>query len=250
MANPYTSVSISGYNANPPSDDGTQASQNEVEWAKHKDKLGDPLKTAIESIDTNVTTAFAATVTPPGTIVAYAGLVAPSGWLLCDGTTGLNSVTDTTLADLYGVITTEYGGTGAADFDLPDLRGVFIRGFNDGKTGSDPGDYDPDAGSRTDRGDGTAGDNIGTKQSFAMEAHTHSAPAGGDYLVNAAGSASGGGASDGGTRPDGGDGVPVAGAAALPCPVGESATSMAAVSLLAEAEPMSRNADSACMRSL
>lgn len=163
MANPYTSVSISGYNANPPSDDGTQASQNEVQWSKHKTKLGDPLKTAIETINTNVSSAFESTVTPPGTIASYAGLTAPTGWLLCDGTTGLNSVTDTTLADLFGVIGVQYGGTGADDFDLPDLRGYFIRGF-DNSAGNDP-----DSASRTDRGDGTTGDNIGTKQASAFK---------------------------------------------------------------------------------
>lgn len=29
-----------------------------MEWAKHTDKIGDPLKTAIESINTNVNAAF------------------------------------------------------------------------------------------------------------------------------------------------------------------------------------------------
>ena len=189
MGNPYTSVSISGYNANPPSDDGTQASQNEVEWAKHKTKLGDPLKTAIEAIDTNVSTAFAAADVPPGVIASYAGTTAPSGWLICDGTTGLNSVSDTTLADLFGVIGVQYGGTGAADFDLPDLRGEFIRGF-DNSAGNDP-----DAASRTDRGDGTTGDAIGTKQGHAVEAHTHDEPAGGSFVTGGSGVGNGAGSS-------------------------------------------------------
>ncbi|MEE9158970.1 MAG: hypothetical protein V3U60_11350 [Gammaproteobacteria bacterium] len=59
MSNPYTSVSVSGFNASPPDDDGSEVSTNQVEWAKHKEKLADPLKTAIESIDTNVSAAFA-----------------------------------------------------------------------------------------------------------------------------------------------------------------------------------------------
>lgn len=58
MANPYTSVSISGYNATPPSDDGTVADSNKVNWSKHKDKLGDPVKTLAESMDTNILAAF------------------------------------------------------------------------------------------------------------------------------------------------------------------------------------------------
>lgn len=63
-----------------------------------------------------------------GIIVPYGGSTAPGGWLLCDGTTGLNSTTDLTLADLYAVIGTTFGGTGAADFDLPDMRGNFPLG--------------------------------------------------------------------------------------------------------------------------
>lgn len=70
--------------------------------------------------------------TPSGTISAFGGSSAPTGWLLCDGTAGLDSVTDTTLADLYAVIGTTYGGTGADDFDLPDLRGNVPVGKDSG----------------------------------------------------------------------------------------------------------------------
>lgn len=59
MANPFTSPSISGYNDTPPSDDGTNTAANEITWAKHKAKLGDPLKTLAETIVTNVNSAFA-----------------------------------------------------------------------------------------------------------------------------------------------------------------------------------------------
>ncbi len=61
MSNPYTSVAISGYNASPPDDDGSQVASNQVEWDKHKTKLGDPVKTLAESINTNVLAAFALT---------------------------------------------------------------------------------------------------------------------------------------------------------------------------------------------
>lgn len=58
MAIPYNSVSISGYNANPPPDDGSAQASNEISWANHKNKLGDPVKTALESMNTNLVTAF------------------------------------------------------------------------------------------------------------------------------------------------------------------------------------------------
>ena len=58
MSNPYDSVSISNaYNASPPSDDASEVSGNQVQWSKHKTKLSDPLKAAIESINTNVAVA-------------------------------------------------------------------------------------------------------------------------------------------------------------------------------------------------
>lgn len=58
MSSPYTNVSITGYNTDPPEDDGSQIASNQVKWSKHTDKIGDPLKTAIEGIDTNVQGAF------------------------------------------------------------------------------------------------------------------------------------------------------------------------------------------------
>ena len=59
MSNPFTSVSVSGYNASPPADDASQVSGNQLTWDFHKTKIGDPLKTAIESINTNAVNAFA-----------------------------------------------------------------------------------------------------------------------------------------------------------------------------------------------
>ena len=44
MANPYTQPTLTGYNATPPADDGTNVAANEVKWDKHIDKIGDPLK--------------------------------------------------------------------------------------------------------------------------------------------------------------------------------------------------------------
>ena len=58
MANPYSSKAISNYNQSPPSDDGSATSANTVSWAKHKDKLADPIKTLAEAINTELVTAF------------------------------------------------------------------------------------------------------------------------------------------------------------------------------------------------
>lgn len=54
----YTSQAISGYNSSPPADDGTQVAGNLVKWTQPKEKLGDPLKTLAEAINTEVSTTF------------------------------------------------------------------------------------------------------------------------------------------------------------------------------------------------
>ncbi len=83
--------------------------------------------------------------------------------------------------DLFTLIGYTYGGSGGT-FYLPDTRGYFIRGFNHGAG------TDPDASSRTDRGDGTAGDNIGTKQSSQVGPHNHTSyVAGANFLYSAGG---------------------------------------------------------------
>ncbi len=67
---------------------------------------------------------------PVGTILDYAGSAEPTGWVFCDGQTGIDSTSDTTFAALFAVIGTTYGGTGATDFDLPDLRGRVTIGLD------------------------------------------------------------------------------------------------------------------------
>jgi len=68
VANPYSSVAISGFDASPPPDDGTVSSSNKLEWAKHKNKLASPIKTLAEAINTQVLSAFGSLImtTDPG----------------------------------------------------------------------------------------------------------------------------------------------------------------------------------------
>lgn len=74
---------------------------------------------------------------PPGTetgsIIYMAGNVLPAGFLKANG-----AALDTTVyADLFAVIGYTFGGSGSS-FTLPDLRGEFIRGWDDGR-GQDSG---------------------------------------------------------------------------------------------------------------
>lgn len=102
---------------------------------------------------------------PTGAIFAWPTSTAPTGALECDG----SAVSRTTYAALFAVIGDDYGaGDGSTTFNLPDFRGEFLRGWDHGRGA------DPDAASRTNRGDGTTGDAVGTKQSHQFASHTHS----------------------------------------------------------------------------
>ena len=93
------------------------------------------------------------TTVPVGSIqaLAYVPGAPISGWLYCDG----DAVSRSTYADLFAAIGTTYGvGDGSTTFNLPDLRGVFLRGLDDGKG------YD-------------SGRAIGTYQADDNKAHTH-----------------------------------------------------------------------------
>lgn len=58
-------------------------------------------------------------VMPPGALAPFAGAVAPSGFLFCDG----SAVSRTTYSALFAAIGTTYGvGDGSATFNVPDLR--------------------------------------------------------------------------------------------------------------------------------
>jgi microcystin-dependent protein len=62
---------------------------------------------------------------PTGSMVAFAGSAAPSGWLLCDG----QAISRTAFAALFAALGTTYGvGDGSTTFNLPDLRGRTIAG--------------------------------------------------------------------------------------------------------------------------
>lgn len=67
---------------------------------------------------------------PAGAVQAFAMQTVPSGWLECDGA----AVSRTTYATLFAAIGTTFGaGDGTTTFNLPDLRGYFVRGWDHGR---------------------------------------------------------------------------------------------------------------------
>jgi microcystin-dependent protein len=94
---------------------------------------------------------------PPGTVQFYAANTAPAGWVKANGA----NVNRTTYADLFTAIGTTFGvGDGSTTFTLPDLRGEFLRGWDDGR-GIDSGRA------------------FGSAQADALKSHSHTVPVNG-----------------------------------------------------------------------
>lgn len=94
----------------------------------NSDKLGANVVTL-----TKLATTVANSLIPPGTILAYSGSTAPSGFLICDGSLPLR----VDYPDLFNNIGVAWGiGDGSTTFHLPDMRGRFARGI-DGAAGID-----------------------------------------------------------------------------------------------------------------
>lgn len=101
-----------------------------------------------------LTASYAQNINTIGKIITFAtGALdkIPNGYLICDG----SSLSQTVYSNLFNVIGTTFG-SGAGSFNIPNLQGLFIRGFND--VG---GTYD-------------VGRLYATYQADAYTAHTHS----------------------------------------------------------------------------
>jgi hypothetical protein len=82
--------------------------------------------------------------------------------LFCDGT----AVSRTQYSDLFAVIGTTFGvGDGSTTFNLPDTRGIFLRG----------------AGTNPSNGSNTT--TIGTRQLDDFKGHTHTPNGGGEFIM-------------------------------------------------------------------
>lgn len=85
MADPYSTVSITGYNSNPPADDGSAVEANRVKWSTIKTKLNDPVKTRTDDMDTALVAAFAKMIGGAGltsTAINYTVLSTDQGKLV------------------------------------------------------------------------------------------------------------------------------------------------------------------------
>lgn len=107
----------------------------------------------------------AANGVPVGSIIPFGGPASaiPLGWLPCDG----RLLSKLNYPQLGFVLGYSWGGSGD-NFNIPDLRGYFLRGVADGQT------TDPDRASRTNKtGAVTLGDVVGSYQNDSIEKHNH-----------------------------------------------------------------------------
>lgn len=144
------------------------------------DKLGAEAVTTEKLDDEAVTLSklaalVANALVPAGTVIHVAMNAAPNGYLKANG----DAVSRTTYAALFAALGTTFGvGDGSTTFNLPDLRGEFIRGWAD------------------DRAVDT-GRAFGSFQSHAFQTHTHDvdvatvAGSAGNYLNRFAGAQDG-----------------------------------------------------------
>ena len=115
--------------------------------------------------------AEAEAVVPPGAVMYFARNTAPSGWLKCNGA----AISRTAYSKLFAAIGTVFGaGDGFTTFNLPDLRGEFVRGWDDGR-GVDGGRV------------------FGSFQAGMIQSHSHTGSSGSAGSHNHSGSANEGG---------------------------------------------------------
>ena len=104
--------------------------------------------------DADIAAWNAAASIKPGFMMLQAMAVVPTGWMECDGT----AISRSTYAGLFSAIGVLYGaGDGSTTFNIPDMRGLFARGYDHGKA------IDP---SRV----------LGSDQADDLKAHGHQVP--------------------------------------------------------------------------
>ena len=102
---------------------------------------------------------------PVGTVMIWAGEknTVPPGWKVCNG----RKLGVKEYPELFAAIGGAWGRPSAGKFRLPDLRGRFIRGVDDGSG------WDPDADDRELTAEGGNSTGVGTTQMDSMRQHSH-----------------------------------------------------------------------------
>jgi microcystin-dependent protein len=135
---------------------------------------------AIQSQTANVATSLVPDLSnalcPAGSIMAFGGAHIPAGWLPCDG----SPLSSLQFPTLYSAIGTSWGsGTSGStnNFNVPDLRGLFLRGVNGSRTNfmqKGTNYVDPDVLLRTNSfAGGNVGNLVGSLEADQFSIHSH-----------------------------------------------------------------------------
>jgi microcystin-dependent protein len=123
------------------------------------------------------------TQVPAGIVSAFAGVTAPSGWLMCYG----QAVSRTEYSALFTALSTTYGsGDGSTTFNIPDMRGRAIAGV-DNMGGTAASRLTSTVLSASNTLGATGGTQTHTMTSAEMPSHTHTQNAHGHELFSTAG---------------------------------------------------------------
>ncbi|GAB4172330.1 MAG: hypothetical protein Fur0032_11710 [Terrimicrobiaceae bacterium] len=144
---------------------------------------GDADRAERAAISESLIKKLADALNPPGTIIAYAGAVSDSGnlvepvpgYLLCNGAVVDGTAEGGKYSALVSALGSAWGNGGntsnAQIVNLPDFRGVFLRGWNGAAT---DGFADPDRGGRVARrNQGATGNSVGSFQMDEFKSHSH-----------------------------------------------------------------------------
>jgi len=106
------------------------AAVNSLSSGKADTSVTDGLRTDVTALQTSVGSLNSANAAQIGGVMFFARNTAPQGYLKANGA----AVSRTTYAALFTAIGTTFGaGDGTTTFNLPDLRGEFPRGWDDGR---------------------------------------------------------------------------------------------------------------------
>ena len=125
------------------------------------------LRADLDEIQTRLAALESLQVIPTATIVPFGAATIPMGWLPCDGSQLDGS--NPRYAQLYATIGIAFGGNSTSQqFNLPDLRGRFLRGWDHGAK------HDPDVLLRTSMAPGgNIADSVGSQQGQSVQQHAH-----------------------------------------------------------------------------
>lgn len=142
MASPFTAPSISGYNTNPPSDDGSQTEANRGKWATIVSKIGGPLKTYADALNSAVTTAFGKSAGGAGIVttgITRSGAASDQGKLIVvTGSSTTQTTPDASSVNspfAYQILNNSGGSITLAGYDTQTINGEDEITVPDGKGG-------------------------------------------------------------------------------------------------------------------